>query len=540
MPEPIEITPRGLKSILDDIKKGLLKIPRFQREVVWELADSVALLDSVYRLFPIGSLVIWETWEKLADIRAIGNLELPESPKNQMPSYVLDGQQRLTSLYACAEEAEIHSKKRKTPVKYTAWFDLDKKCFTVAKPEHGVTFKQLIALNYDDYRDPLKKNHKEIFSNARSILLEAYSFSTIVVRERGMEDACTIFERINNSGKKLTVFDLLVAKTYPIKFDLREKWKKLDRELITFSGLNPILPMHALSLLKIKLDPDRTTTDSTDKYGCHKRHLLALEAEDIRDSWLLIKECIKLGVDFISQHIGVPSAKLLPYEASLTLITLFFLLNNKTAPTERQARRLSQYFWSASISGRYGGSPESTMEEDAQTIRAIQKNEKRDLIWAQPIQAQDILDARYDRRDARVQTVLCLLASKRPTSFKSNSPIPIAHAFSQFNIAELHHIFPRSWLKKSGNKQWLEREHSLGNICLSPSREHRNIIGSKPPSEYTSLFRVENDKLAASLASHLIPQSMAQLLKEDRFEEFIRQRAEIIAQELNNAAQVTI
>ena len=81
MPETIKVEPLQLNPILKDVEKGLLKIPQFQREVVWELADSVRLLDSMYRGFPIGSFVIWQTKEKLSDVRSpIGLLPLPEPP----------------------------------------------------------------------------------------------------------------------------------------------------------------------------------------------------------------------------------------------------------------------------------------------------------------------------------------------------------------------------------------------------------------------------------------------------------------------------
>src|SRR5690348_9708353 len=107
MPEKIEVAPLQLNPLLRDVDKGLLKIPQFQREVVWELPDSVRLLDSIYRGFPIGGLVIWQTKEKLSDVRSIGLLPLPEPPEAHLPSYLLDGQQRVTSIYACAKEADI-------------------------------------------------------------------------------------------------------------------------------------------------------------------------------------------------------------------------------------------------------------------------------------------------------------------------------------------------------------------------------------------------------------------------------------------------
>src|SRR5690349_842527 len=114
MPERIKVEPLQLNPILKDVDNGLLKIPQFQRDVVWELTDSVRLLDSIYRGFPIGSFVIWQTKEKLTDVRSIGLLKLPDPPDNQLPSYLLDGQQRVTSIYACAKEAEIPQKHRKT------------------------------------------------------------------------------------------------------------------------------------------------------------------------------------------------------------------------------------------------------------------------------------------------------------------------------------------------------------------------------------------------------------------------------------------
>jgi hypothetical protein len=538
MPEPIEVKPRTLNTLLGDIDNGLLKIPRFQREVVWELADSVQLLDSIYRGFPIGSFVIWETWENLSDVRAIGDLQLPPPATGQIPSYVLDGQQRLTSIYACAREAQVTSRKRKTPVRYVAWFDLEKKCFTNIKPQNAVTFKQLIATNYDEFRDPLSPAHRAVFSETRKILLEDYRFSTIVVRERNMEDACIIFERINNSGKKLTVFDLLVAKAYPLDFDLREEWKQLDKELRTFGGINPILSMQALSLLTVKLDPEKTVSTQGDRYGCHKRHLLALDPNTIKNRWPDIKDCVKLAVDFLVNHVGVPTAKLLPYEAPVALYTLFYLLNNKYGPNEKQARHLASYFWSTCTSARYAGSPDSSMEEDATSVRAIHAGAFSGWSWSKPVTADKILAARYDRRDATVQTILCFLASNRPLSFKSNTPIPVASEFSQFNATELHHIFPRGWLKRTGDHNWLQNEHSLANICLSPSREQRHEIGAKPPSEYLGTFADSNANLDQALASHLMADGLRPLLQQDQFEDFITKRAELMAARLTAATGV--
>jgi hypothetical protein len=543
MPETIKIETLQLNPILKDVEKGLLKIPRFQREVVWELADSVKLLDSIYRGFPIGCFVIWQTQEKLSDVRSVGNLSLPEPPDNQLPSYVLDGQQRVTSIFACAREAEVRHKNRKTPVKYVAWFDLDEKKFTTTKPVNAVTFLQLIADNYDEYRDPLSDFHKKVFSEARRRLTEEYKFAGVTVLGCELEEACEIFERINNSGKKLTVFDLLVAKAYAADFDLREAWRKVDKQFGIFSGINPILPMQALSLVTVKLDPERAistpSSADSDKYGCHKRHLLKIPPDDIKTQWNDLQEAVKLAIDFIQTRVGVPTLKLLPSEAPIALLSLFFILNKKFGPNELQAEQLSRFFWASCTTARYSGSSESTMEEDALAIRQIVANKTVAWNWAKPMSADEILNARYDRRDATVQTILCLYASNRPLGFKSCTPIPVATEFSQFNATELHHVFPRRWLKMT-DKAFLAHEHSLANICLAPSREQRHEIGSKPPGEYLPMFQAANPKIDDCLKSHFMDGELEPLLMNNSFESFLQHRADVLAKALNAKAGVTL
>lgn len=539
MPISIKVESLQLNPTLKDVEKGLLKIPRFQREVVWELADSVKLLDSIYRGFPIGCFVIWQTREKLSDVRSIGNLALPDPPDNHLPSYVLDGQQRITSIFACAREAEVPQKNRKTPVKYVAWFDLDLKKFSISKPVNGVTFRELIAYDFYSFIAPLTDTHKNAFIEARRRLTEEYKFAAVTVMDCEIEEACEIFERINNSGKKLTVFDLLVAKAYSADFDLREAWKHVDKELGVFSGINPILPMQALSLVTVKLDPERTVSaGEADTFGCHKRHLLKIPPSDIKTNWEELQQSVRLAIDFVRTRIGVPTMKLVPYEAPIALFTLFFMLNKKFGPTEVQADQLSKYFWASCTSARYTGSPESTMEEDAIAIREIVAGKTVTWSWAMPFTSEQILDARYDRRDAQVQTILCLLASNTPLGFKAATPIPVATQFSQFNATELHHVFPRGWLKKQ-NKEFLAHEHSLANICLAPSREQRHEIGAKPPGEYLATFQTTNPKLADCLKSHFMDGDLEPLLMNNSFESFLEHRANVLAKALNAKAGVT-
>ena len=82
------------------LKKGQIKIPQFQRNFVWSVSDSAKLMDSIIKGYPIGTFIFWRTKEQLRSVRNLGNITLPNSEDGEYVDYVLDGQQRLTSLFA--------------------------------------------------------------------------------------------------------------------------------------------------------------------------------------------------------------------------------------------------------------------------------------------------------------------------------------------------------------------------------------------------------------------------------------------------------
>ncbi len=86
--------------LFSDIDAGRIKIPKFQREFVWSKNQTAKLIDSLIKGYPIGTFILWKTKDELRYFKNIGNVELPEIPKGDYAQYVLDGQQRITSLYA--------------------------------------------------------------------------------------------------------------------------------------------------------------------------------------------------------------------------------------------------------------------------------------------------------------------------------------------------------------------------------------------------------------------------------------------------------
>ena len=96
LPEP---QTRTFSSLIAEIENGQVKIPQFQRDFVWPIQKSAGLMDSILKGYPIETFIFWKTKERLRSVRSLGGQTLPEPKKGESVDFVLDGQQRLTSLY---------------------------------------------------------------------------------------------------------------------------------------------------------------------------------------------------------------------------------------------------------------------------------------------------------------------------------------------------------------------------------------------------------------------------------------------------------
>jgi uncharacterized protein with ParB-like and HNH nuclease domain len=123
--------------LISDIKKGEVKIPQFQRKFVWKDEQALQLLDSVANGYPIGSILLWKTVDKLNAARDIGVFQLPKTDEITPTNYVLDGQQRLTVIYSCLGAPE-------NATGYTAGYDLKNEVFIELKT--GTSYPEVFPL----------------------------------------------------------------------------------------------------------------------------------------------------------------------------------------------------------------------------------------------------------------------------------------------------------------------------------------------------------------------------------------------------------
>ncbi len=280
-PEPQS---RSFKDLLHTIENGTLKIPQFQREFVWTREKSAKLIDSILKGYPIGTFILWKTKEQLRAVKNIGGVDLPPTPNGDYAEQVLDGQQRLTSLYAAVNGLTIVRGSGATEDFSKICIDLDEDPSTEttvaysslpesADPDRFVRLLDIREKDFDFLSSLTAPRRERLLAYAES--LNEYRFSAILIKDAPLDVATEIFTRINVGGKPLSVFEVMVAKTYDqtTSFDLQEKYNALMEELAG-SEYETLPQSSVLQLAAILLTGE-----------AKKRDILGLPTRDFREVW---------------------------------------------------------------------------------------------------------------------------------------------------------------------------------------------------------------------------------------------------------------
>ncbi|MBM3247761.1 DUF262 domain-containing protein, partial [Candidatus Pacearchaeota archaeon] len=480
----IKVDQWPLSDLISDVARGKLRIPQFQRDFVWERTRVIKLLDSMYKDFPIGSFFFWVSPKEYNIFyRDIPDLEIRHSDTDTELTFILDGQQRITSLYSAIKGLKIGRANY-----YEICFDLDKEIFLARKGDHirFIPFKDIMGENNFEIYNKLENDaRKKNFQRCRE-KFNNYPFSIIIVKDKNIEQVCEIFERLNQGGKRLDLFDLVVANTWDESFKLFEEIEEANKQFSnTFEELVNEIFVQTTSLIKNK--------------HCNRAYQLQLKKEDFRDNWKPIVESIKKSVDYMKNNLGVKTFSIIPYPGIIPLIAYFYY-HSKTM-TESQNNKIREWFWRCTFSERYSSSTLTRMSEDRAIFDKIISNETVSINYPVKINYEKLLKTTIGGKAALKKNVLCLLAKKNPVSFKDNTPIILDKDYlSSLNSPEKHHIFPKKILDNKTNKE----VNTILNFCFIPSSLNKEITKRKP-SEYFKGYKKENNKFEDAVKDHLIP-----------------------------------
>ncbi len=505
-----------LQDLISSIKDGELKVPQFQRKFVWKEVQALDLLDSVANNYPIGSLLLWRTTEKLSTERNIGDFQLPDTDDQSPTDYVLDGQQRLTVIYSCMGAPFDAGG-------FAAGYNLINEQF-VEMPEvpplHVFPLRRLYdTTDLLNFRTALQAHPEGGLLQQRLDelvqVLTRYKLPVVTLKHLTLLEVCPIFERINSSGTDLSTFDLMVAATWSNDFDLNQRVEAVQTALEPkgFEELQGTTVLKILSALR---------SDSTAKEAVLGLRKATTEELDtyVTDA----REALKKAVDTLGQEFKVHSLDFLPYEAHL--IATAYLLAKQKALSRAQVERLRQWFWRSAFTERYRGASDAFVSRDLHTVwKFVAKGEGApDAFGAVPTAAA-LASLRFRKNNSGSRAFSLALAKLNPRNLTNGAAIDTYEALSAYNKNQFHHIFPQAYLREhlpKAEKNWLL------NICMLAASEN-NEIGAQSPNEYLPYYLERLGPQAETvLASNAMPSSSLLNYASVTYDEFLARRGAVV------------
>jgi hypothetical protein len=501
------------------IRTGDILLPKFQRDFVWPRKKILGLLDSIAKNYPIGSVLLWQSYQELANERSIADLEIAEVRPGYPVNYLLDGQQRLSTIcgalywqpggdpkslwniaYDLTSEKFVHLQTlddpplSQVPMRYLA--------------EPAVYFRRISALD----NEQLRSRADALFNRFQN-----YMIAAVTLGDMSIHDIAPIFERINSTGTPLTVVDLMNAATWSPDFDLRASIDGILETLTLrdFGGIERKTVLRAVSAAAgfgfAVDDMDRLRTKAPD------------QLKPLLDD---VDEASRRAVDFLTTHIRAPRAEALPYANQFAVLTEIF--RRIKAGNPNQFAAMERWFWRTTVSGYFGGWNTGQMAKDFRAVQAFAEGDGTDIEVESTLPRADIWWMTQFRSNSAVSKMLALILSyHNPQDLLTGQRIDARKSLSWSTDREYHHVFPKDYLKEGGRVP--ARANAVANIVLLTSASNIGI-SSKAPSDYIGAIiqdigRPAFDERASTV---LIPPDAIDAALADDYDSFLRTRGDFL------------
>ena len=550
MPSIFEDTnPRPLTELLTEIQRRTAGLPDFQRDFVWEPSATQALIVSIANNYPAGSLLRIRNTHNLFACR-----EFQGAPPlgNLVPTFlVLDGQQRLTSLYQAFygtgehryylnlrgliagsdfEECIFYLRRNRARVREYEQPEVQARelimPLSILREGTGAYYHWVLDITNRLPESERLAQQAALMRLADSWLkaIGDYTFPVVTLSDATNADAvCTIFETLNRTGVKLTVFELLTARFWPKGLNLRALWEqaRLAHPILEAFEVDPYYVLQAIALTSSKGAP-----------SCKRKDVLELSVEAVTEWWERAVAGLARGLIILRNECGVLLPKWAPYYTMLAPLAAIIAKRGEQQGPQAMADRemLKRWYWCAVFGQAFETAPNTRSAKDmAEVVRWLEGGEAPDTISAFRFDPNSLRDATPNQR-AVYRGVIDLILSQGPRDLHTSDAITTA--LVEREAIDDHHIFPAAYLARQQVSERL-RNCVLNRTLIGKTTNQR--ISDRAPSDYLGDIKgtfdrndLNPDLLGRLLSQHLIPSEPDSPLWHDDFTGFLAERQQLI------------
>ncbi len=516
-----------IATILDHIDNGHMALPEFQRGYVWNRDQVRGLFESLYKRHPVGGLLVWVTESDTAQFRGEGSL----SPG--VVQLILDGQQRITSLYGVV---------RGNPPKF---FDGNRQAFTglyFNLESESFNFYQPMKMGQDilwiDVTELMKKGtqgiaefakqiserpeyitklgeYLERLSRLLSILETDLHIEQVTGADKSLDIVVDIFNRVNSGGTKLSKGDLALAK---ICADWPEARTVMKGKLAEWNKNEYYFNLDWL------LRSLNTVLTGEARFS----YLHEKSAQDVQEALKRSTKAIDTCLNLIAGHLGLDHDRVLFGRYAIPVMVRY--IDQKNGPLSAVERdKLLFWYLQSGMWGRFSGSTESVIDQDIAVIEgggdALDRLIEQMRLWHGSLRVEPGHFSGWSL-GARFYPVLYML-TRIGEAKDWGLGIPLKqNLLGKMSKLEIHHIFPKAQLYKA--KYNRAEVNALANFCFLTKETNLNI-SDRLPEQY---FPEIESQHPGALASQWIPMDK-ELWKINNYPDFLAARRELLAEATN-------
>ncbi len=568
-----DVNKKPLFDVLQSIHEGKIQLVDFQRSWCWEEEKIIDFLADVSLGFPIGSLLLSQQGEKyIFKVRPIEGVEIKK--EGAQPKYlILDGQQRLTTLYMALYSKNpvvVNRGKRLSPSKHQFYLKMEPandyphtdreeaivsvkiKNNQTAGLTRGEEFERNLfpfseMFNFPQWRSKYCEHHGyqaekmaliDKFAETVIKKVEHYQIALLLLQpDLAKKAICRIFVGNNTSSSILTHFDLLTSDYSEDSFDLRDDWERREKRFGSHRVLRLLKNtdfLQAVTLLsnygkRIQSYFKGQNQERLPKIGCNRQEILELSLKDYQRSAEELTKGFEEAARFLYDQ-AIFDAEDIPYHLQIGVLATLFAILGDRAKQDCTRQKIEQWFYAAVASGVYSRSRQSTAAKDILQLPLWIDGGQKPTTVVESHLTPERLQNFVNSHGAAYRGISALLRKYGALDLLTGEKITSMTYFEE--KIENHHIFPQAWAKKQG----IPRARYNSIVNKTPLRWRTNrFFSNKAPSVYLAELEIKGikrERIDELLRSHFIE---PELLRNDDFEGFLQARTIALLDMVNKA-----